>query len=103
MQRANCLTFEETQDKYDSDCQLIREEINGVPVVCLASEVEDVEEKRGRLIRDDREKESKRPRIRELAPAITRRSPCNAKLALTVATSRTMTPNKDKLWATLRE
>ena len=48
--RAHCLTFEEAQDEYDSDCRLIREEINRVTVVYLTTEEADIAEKRGRHI-----------------------------------------------------
>ena len=97
MLRTNCVTIEEGQDKQENKCQLIREEVNKVLVVFLATEEEDVEEKRGRPIEDEGGKENKRLRTRELV----RRSPRTNKLALTVPLNRTT--NKDQLWATLRK
>ena len=97
MPRANFVTFEEDQDEQEIECQLIREEINGIPVVFLATEEADVEGKRGRPIEDVGEKENKRPRTREPV----KRSPRTNKRALTVPPNRAT--NKEKLWATLRE
>ena len=95
--RANCMTFEEDQDEQENEGQLIREEINGIPVVFLATEELDVEDKRGRPIEDEGEKENKRPRTKEPV----RRSPRTSKRALTVPPNSTT--NKEKLWATLKE
>ena len=97
MPRAKCVTFEEDQDEQENECQLIGEEINGVPVVFLATEVADVEETRGRPIEDVGEKENKSPRTREAV----RRSPRTNKSALMVPPNSST--NKDKLWPTLRE
>ena len=56
MLRANCMTFEKDQNDQENKCELIREEINRVPVVFLAIEEANVEEKRGRPIEDVGEK-----------------------------------------------
>ena len=50
MARANCVTVEEEDETMDSAWQLVEEEINGIPVVFIATEEADVEEKRGRSI-----------------------------------------------------
>ena len=68
-----------------------------VPVVFLATEEADVEEKKGRDIQDVREKENKGTRTREPV----KRSPQTNKSALTVSQNRST--KKAKLWATLRE
>ena len=52
MHKANCVTFVEDRDEQKNECQLIREEMNGVPVEFLVTEEADVEEKRGRPIKD---------------------------------------------------
>ena len=91
MLRGNCVTFEEDKDEQENQCQLSRWEINRVPVVFLATEEADVEEKRGRLIQDVSEKENKRPRTREPV----KRSPRTNKRAVTVPSNRST--NKDKL------
>ena len=45
MARANCVTVEEEDETMDSACQLVKEEINGIPVVFIATEEADAEEK----------------------------------------------------------
>ena len=54
MARANYVTVEEEYETMDSACQLVEEEINGIPVVFIATEEADVEEKRGRSMNDEK-------------------------------------------------
>ena len=63
MARANYVTVEEEYETMDSACQLVEEEINGIPVVFIATEEADVEEKRGRSMNDE---EIRRKRGRKL-------------------------------------
>ena len=51
---ANCVTVGEEDETMDSACQLVEEEINGIPVVFIATEEADVEEKRGRSMNDEK-------------------------------------------------
>lgn len=96
MPRANCVTVEE-EDEDDSDCQLVKEEINGIPVVYIATEEADVEEKRGRSLSDEGDKENKKPRT---AGPVARRTPKILKRGISTPPIK---PRQDKLWATLRE
>ena len=68
MPRANCVTVEEEDETMDSVCQLVEEEINWIPVVFIATEETDVEEKRGRSMNDEENKEKKRPKVRDFPP-----------------------------------
>ena len=43
MARANWVTIEEEDETMDSACQLVEEEINGIPVVFIATGEADVE------------------------------------------------------------
>ena len=76
MARANCVTVEEEDETMDSVCQLVEEEINGIPVVFIATEEADVEEKRGRSMNDEGNKEKKRPKVRDFPP-VSRKTPHN--------------------------
>ena len=92
--RAKFVTVEEIED--DSDCTIVKEEINGIPVVFLATEEGHIEEKRGRTMADEEIKENKKARTKE-----PRRKPSKTR-----ATSTPLGPPKpikEKLWSTLRE
>ena len=68
MPRANYVTVEE-DEAMDSACQFIEEEINWIPVVFIAIEEADVEEKRGRsIMNDEGSKQKKRPKDRNFPP-----------------------------------
>ena len=95
------MTVEEEDETMDSACELMEEEINGIPVVFIATEEGDVEEKRGRSMNDEGNKEKKRPTVRDFPP-VSRKTPHNKEKerAVTVPPNK---PRQDKLWATLLE
>ena len=62
------MTVEEEDETMDSACQLVEEEIDGIPVVFIATEEADVEEKPGRSMNDEGNKEKKRPKVRDFPP-----------------------------------
>ena len=98
--RVNCVTVEE-DETIDRVCRFVEEEINGIPVVFIATKEADVQEKRGRSMNDEGDKEKKRPKVRDFPP-VSRKTPCNKEQERAV----TLPPNKpcqNKLWATLRE
>jgi hypothetical protein len=92
--RANCVTVEEIED---DDCVIIKEEINGIPVVYLATEEGHVEEKRGRTLGDEENKENKKPRTKEPRRKASRTRTTTTPLRCPPK------PSKEKLWSTLRE
>ena len=98
---ANCVTVEEADETMDSACQLVVEEINGIVCVFICTEEADVEEKRGRSMNDEGNKEKKRLKARDF-PLVSRNTPRNEEKETAVP----IPPNKpcqDKLWATLQE
>ena len=68
MARGNCVTVEEEDEAMDSACQVVEEEIDGIPVVFIATEEADVEEERGRSMNDEGNKEKKRLKVRDFPP-----------------------------------
>ena len=62
------MTVEEEDETMDSACQLVEEEINEIPVVFIATEEADGEEKRGRSMNDEGNKEKKWPKVRDFPP-----------------------------------
>ena len=102
MARANCMTVEEEDETMNSACQLVEQEINGIPVVFIATEEADVEDKRGRSMNTEGNKEKKRPKVRDFPPVNrkTLRTKENKEIAVTVPPNK---PRQDKLWATLQE
>ena len=76
MARANCMTVEEEAETMESACQLVEEEINRIPVVFIATEEADVEEKRERSMNNEGNKEKKRPKVRDCAP-VSQKTPPN--------------------------
>ena len=101
MARANWVTVEKEDETMDIACQLVEEEINGIPVVFIATEKADVEEKRGTSMNDEENKEKKRPKVRDFPP-VSRKTPRNKEKerSITVPLNK---PGQDKLWATQRE
>ena len=89
MARVNCVTVKEEDETMDSACQLVEEEINGIPVVFIATEEADVEEKCGRCMNDDGNKEKKRLKVRDF-PLVSRKTPHNKEKERT----DTVPPNK---------
>ena len=70
------MTVEEEDKTMDSAGQLVEEEINGIPVVFIATEEADVEQKQGRSINEKGNKETKRPKVRDFPP-VSRKTPRN--------------------------
>ena len=99
---ANCVTVEEEDETMDSACQLVEEEINGIPVVFIATEEADVEEKRGRSMNDKGNKEKRRLKVRDFPP-VSRKTPLNKENKERAVTAPPNKPRQDKLWATQRE
>ena len=91
----HCVIVEEKED--DSDCTIVKKEINGIPVVYLATEEGLVEEKRGRTLAEHDNKENKKPSTKE-----PRRTPSWTRTTTTTLPSPSK-PSKEKLWSTLRE
>ena len=52
----------------DSACHLVEEEINGIPVGFIATKEANVEEKQGRSMNDEGNKEKKRPKVKDFPP-----------------------------------
>ena len=102
MARANCVTDKEEDETMDSACQLVEEEINGIPVVFIATEEANVEEKRGRSMNVEGNKEKKRPKVVDFPP-VSQKIPCNIENKQRAVTVPPNKPCQDKLWATLRE
>ena len=102
MARANCMTVEEEDETMNSACQLVEEEINGIPVVFIATEEADVEDKRGRSMNTEGNKEKKRPKVRDFPP-VSRKTPRNKENKERTVTVPPNKPRQDKLWATQRE
>ena len=99
---ANCVTVGEEDETMDSACQLVEEEINGIPVVFIATKEADVEEKRGRSMNDEGNKEKRRLKVRDFPP-VSRKTPLNEENKERAVTAPPNKPRQDKLWATLRE
>ena len=68
MGRSNCVTVEEEDETMDSACQLVEEEINGIPVGFIATKEANVEEKQGRSMNDEGNKQKKRLKVRDFPP-----------------------------------
>ena len=99
--RANCMTVE--KDKaIDSDYKFVEGEINRIPVVFILTEEADVQEKQGRSLNDEWNKEKGRPNVRDFPPVSPniRRNKENKERAVTVPPNK---PYQNKLLDTMQE